>query len=251
MAGLPSRRSGRVIVLDPADRVLLLRYDDDPLDGQYWATPGGGLNPGESYAAAASRELAEETGWDDVVLLGEIYRHVRMVENRGRIVRQHECLFLARTDRACRELGDVAAMHESDGIAAWRWWTLAELDTTAEVIWPAGLAGLIRGALRAWGRALRRTPSVVVSALPGLILATGEHRRARLYAHAGDALAVKAPGCPQCVHRHLQRRSAISRPSQCGARECCGATVSRCRLSPRRRRTAGAGDARAGPWRPA
>jgi len=64
-------------------------------------------------------------------------------------------------------------------------------------------------------------------------------------------LAVKAPGCPQCVHRHLQRRCAIPRPSQCGARECCGATVSRCRLSPRRRRTAGAGDARAGPWRPA
>jgi ADP-ribose pyrophosphatase YjhB (NUDIX family) len=148
MAGLPSRRAGRVVVLDPGDRVLLLRYDDDPLDGQYWATPGGGLNPGESYAAAASRELAEETGWDDMVLLGEIYRHVRMVEHRGRIVRQHECLFLARTDRACRELGDVAAMHESDGIAAWRWWTLAELDTTAEVIWPAGLAGLIRGALR-------------------------------------------------------------------------------------------------------
>jgi len=37
-------------------------------------------------------------------------------------------------------------MHASDGIAAWRWWTLAELDATAEVIWPAGLAGLIRGA---------------------------------------------------------------------------------------------------------
>ena len=45
------------------------------------------------------------------------------------------------------ELEDVAAMHASDGIAAWRWWTLAELDTTAEVIWPAGLAGLIRDAL--------------------------------------------------------------------------------------------------------
>jgi len=38
-------------------------------------------------------------------------------------------------------------MHAADGIAAWRWWTLAELDTTAEVIWPARLAGLIRGAL--------------------------------------------------------------------------------------------------------
>ncbi len=144
MAGLPVRRAGRVVVLDPGGRVLLLRYDDDPPDGRHWTTPGGGLNPGESYADAASRELTEETGWADVVLLGEIHRHVRTLEHGGRMLRQHERLFLARTEPACRELGDVAAMHASDGIAAWRWWTLAELDTTAEVVWPAGLAGLIR-----------------------------------------------------------------------------------------------------------
>lgn len=147
MSGLSLRRAGRVIVLDPGGRVLLLRYDDVLPDGRHWTTPGGGLNPGESYAAAASRELAEETGWADVVLLGEIHRDTRLMEHGGRIVRQHERLFLARTDRARRELGDVAAMHASDGIAAWRWWTLAELDATAEVVWPAGLAGLIRGAL--------------------------------------------------------------------------------------------------------
>jgi hypothetical protein len=43
-----------------------------------------------------------------------------------------------------RGLGEVAAMHVSDGIAAWHWWTLAELDTTGELVWPAGLADLIR-----------------------------------------------------------------------------------------------------------
>jgi ADP-ribose pyrophosphatase YjhB (NUDIX family) len=148
VAGLRSRRAGRVILLDPGDRVLLLRYDDEPPNGRHWATPGGGLNPGEAYAAAASRELTEETGWSDIALLGEIHRHVRTMGYGDRIVRQHERLFLARTDLACRELGDVAPMHASDGIVAWRWWTLEELDTTAEVIWPAGLAGLIRGALR-------------------------------------------------------------------------------------------------------
>jgi ADP-ribose pyrophosphatase YjhB (NUDIX family) len=142
--GLPVRHAGRVVVLDPGGRVLLLRYDNDPPDGRHWATPGGGLNPGETYAAAASRELAEETGWSDVALQGEIHQHVRTMEHGGQIVRQHERLFLARTVRDRRELGDVAAMHADDGIAAWRWWTLTELDTTTEVIWPAGLAGLIR-----------------------------------------------------------------------------------------------------------
>src|ERR1022692_2984129 len=48
MAGLGLRRAGRVVVLDPDGRVLLLRYDDEPPDGRHWATPGGGLNPGES-----------------------------------------------------------------------------------------------------------------------------------------------------------------------------------------------------------
>lgn len=146
-AGLPLRHAGRAVVLDPGDRVLLLRYDNDPPAGRHWATPGGGLNPGESHRDAASRELAEETGWDDVVLLEEIHRHLRTVSHAGRTLLQHDRLFLARTHPERRQLGDVAAMHASDGVAAWRWWTLSELDATAEVIWPAGLAGLIRGAL--------------------------------------------------------------------------------------------------------
>ena len=148
-AGLPQRRAGRVVVLDPDDRVLLLRYDEDPPAGRHWATPGGGLNPGESYAAAARRELAEETGWDDVPLLGEIHQQMRLIMHEGKVLRQHERLFLARTGQVRRELGDVAAMHAHDGIVAWRWWTLDELDTTAELIWPAGLAALIRSLPRA------------------------------------------------------------------------------------------------------
>ncbi|HEY2579470.1 MAG TPA: NUDIX domain-containing protein [Streptosporangiaceae bacterium] len=147
LAGLPVRHAGRVIVLDPDDRVLLLRYDDPPPAGVHWATPGGGLNPGESYADAAGRELTEETGWDDVELLSEVHRHPRLIIHSGRILCQYERLFLARTGRVRRELGDVAAMHVSDGIAAWRWWTLAELDTTDEVVWPRGLAGVIRAAV--------------------------------------------------------------------------------------------------------
>ena len=67
------RRAGRVIVLDPDDRVLLFRYDDGPPNGRHWCTPGGGLDDGEDYAAGARRELAEETGWTDVPLGGEVY----------------------------------------------------------------------------------------------------------------------------------------------------------------------------------
>jgi hypothetical protein len=39
-------------------------------------------------------------------------------------------------------------MHVSDGIAGWWWWSVEEMDTTNEVIWPPGLADLVRGLSR-------------------------------------------------------------------------------------------------------
>jgi len=141
---LPVRRAARVILLDPADRVLLMRYDQPPPNGQHWATPGGGAEDGEDYPAAALRELAEETGWTDIVLLGEVLRRSFDMDYAGRMVRQDERLYLARIGCAGREIGDVAAVHEADGIAAWHWWTLAELEGTDEQVWPPRLAAIIR-----------------------------------------------------------------------------------------------------------
>ena len=53
-------------------------------------------------------------------------------------------VYLARTDQPSRVIRGVEAMHAADGIAAWRWWTLAELDSTAAAVWPSNLADLIR-----------------------------------------------------------------------------------------------------------
>ena len=57
------RRSVRAVVLDEADRVLLCRLAiPDPPGTVVWATPGGGVEPGESPQAALRRELREEVG---------------------------------------------------------------------------------------------------------------------------------------------------------------------------------------------
>ena len=60
---LPDRPPSRWLIVDGQGRVLLFRFDyaDGPLAGTaFWATPGGGCDPGETYADAARRELAEE-----------------------------------------------------------------------------------------------------------------------------------------------------------------------------------------------
>src|SRR6201994_1729312 len=104
------RRAGRVIVLDPQDRVLLFRYDDGPPNGRHWSTPGGGLDEGEDFRAGARRELAEETGWTDVPIGPQVYEQTMVMGYGDEIVRQHEQLFLGRVEVAGRELGEVAAM---------------------------------------------------------------------------------------------------------------------------------------------
>jgi ADP-ribose pyrophosphatase YjhB (NUDIX family) len=144
---LPERQAGRVIAIDPAGRILLFRYEDPPPKGAHWATPGGGLEPGEDFYAAACRELAEETGWADVpVAPGEVHREQNMQwsRTRGRQVRNEDRFFVGRVAVERRPLAEVAAMHASDRILETRWWTLAELDATDQSIYPRGLAALIR-----------------------------------------------------------------------------------------------------------
>ncbi|MGY1693456.1 NUDIX hydrolase [Geodermatophilus sp. SYSU D00766] len=49
------------VVLDDAGRLLLVRRRNAPGRG-LWSVPGGRVEPGESLAAAVTREVREETG---------------------------------------------------------------------------------------------------------------------------------------------------------------------------------------------
>ncbi|HMP56597.1 MAG TPA: NUDIX domain-containing protein [Novosphingobium sp.] len=75
----------RVIALDSANRVLLVRHT---YGTGRWMPPGGGLGRGEDALQAAARELAEETGCTllDAVLIDEVEEMLHGARNRVRIV---------------------------------------------------------------------------------------------------------------------------------------------------------------------
>ena len=131
-----TRPSARLLILDPENRVLLFHFlfEEGPLAGkQYWATPGGALERGESYRDAARRELYEEVARRDVVF----------EMPSGDSVRADERYFLVRvSDNRVDESGQGAA--EAQYMRAHRWWSLEELRETSEVVFPEKLASLLR-----------------------------------------------------------------------------------------------------------
>ncbi len=62
LTDLRIRPAARAVVLDPDDRILLVRFEFPAR--ALWATPGGGIEAGETPEDAIRRELHEEAGLD-------------------------------------------------------------------------------------------------------------------------------------------------------------------------------------------
>lgn len=92
------RQAARVVLLDGNDRVLLLHASDpaNASKGSWWELPGGGMESGEESAAAASRELYEETGIGSVDMGPCVWRHHAKFTFGGFNFDQHEHIHVAR-----------------------------------------------------------------------------------------------------------------------------------------------------------
>lgn len=72
---MPPIECAGAVVRDEAGRLLLVRRAHEPSRG-LWSLPGGRIEAGESAAAAAAREVREETGLD--VSVGRLLQTVEL-----------------------------------------------------------------------------------------------------------------------------------------------------------------------------
>jgi 8-oxo-dGTP pyrophosphatase MutT (NUDIX family) len=140
------RKAARLLVINPTNEVLLFRFrhTDDALAGQiHWATPGGGLEEGETFQAAAVRELYEETGIH-VSSVGEQVadRRVSLLLPCGEAVVAVEQYFIVHVPDSALSRAQWTA-HEQEVMTDHHWWSAEALSTTKETVWPENLVQLL------------------------------------------------------------------------------------------------------------
>lgn len=124
-----------MVVLDERDRVLLINARDpvDPAKGEWWEIPGGGIEAGESSAAAAARELFEETGIRGAEVGPSVWQQRARYTFAGIRFDQLEHIHVARLAGGAGPSGGyhpggLEAM-EALAFSGLRWWELDQLDS--------------------------------------------------------------------------------------------------------------------------
>lgn len=123
---------------DRKKRALLFYFvfdDGAPTGDRHWATPGGALEPGESFQDAAKRELLEKTGVSAPISAQILKRTVIFQTPTGECVEAAERYFVVHvSDNSVDEQGQ--SILEKKYRRTFRWWTLEELLTTFDTVFP-------------------------------------------------------------------------------------------------------------------
>ena len=131
------RNAARVVLLDNKMRIFLVNAEDpiDPFKKPWWEIPGGGIGRGEDSAAAAARELYEETGIDSIQMGPVIWtQHVQFTFG-GYYFDSYEKIHVA-----WGEGGEYRPQHlealEAAAFLGARWWEVSELLQSEEPVLP-------------------------------------------------------------------------------------------------------------------
>jgi len=140
-----NRLTSRVLLFDRDSRILLFLTKAPDTSGiARWLTPGGGVDPGESHADAAVRELFEETGLTGIELGAPVWEHDFVVQwDDADHDTGHAVFYTAVVDRFEPSNANWTDDEKID-VLEHRWFSLAELIGTTDPYEPAELVDLVR-----------------------------------------------------------------------------------------------------------
>jgi 8-oxo-dGTP pyrophosphatase MutT (NUDIX family) len=146
----------RIILLDPANRILLLKISPkgsmdpkNPITKPFWINPGGEIEPGESSKKAVLRELQEETGitkatvYEPAIWYGETILEKKDVPT---LFKQE--FFMVRVDAQAISMADMGE-GERKLVDDVRWWTVREIQESDELFIPYCLRTYLESLLQA------------------------------------------------------------------------------------------------------
>lgn len=146
-----ARVGGRVLLVDPDGRVLLI-HERLEFGGSHWLTPGGGIEADEQPRDAAVREALEEVGIAVQIPAGEesVLRTRRDWSWEGVDYDQVDYFFLVRVPAATAVAPQALTPPEAQTRLGERWWTVVELLSTSETLLPADLGEVLSQVLARW-----------------------------------------------------------------------------------------------------
>lgn len=135
------RQAARVVLLDARGHVLLLNASDpaDRTKPPWWEIPGGGMDPGETSAQCAARELHEEVGIVEAEIGPCVWTQHARFRFGGLQFDQHEHVHVAWLPRAGHEDDYRPTGLEALEALAFnghRWWHVEELLGSSERVLP-------------------------------------------------------------------------------------------------------------------
>ena len=143
------RLAARVLPVSPEGRVLLLQEQNPAAPGVlYWGSVGGAVDPGESLAEAAVRELHEETGIIAVpsALVGPVLRAEQPFTWAGRDYVNDAHFFALALDESVEVTFDNLVEEETGNMLGSGWWTPEDLEADGTAA-SAELIGAMRLAI--------------------------------------------------------------------------------------------------------